>query len=351
MVGISTDITERKRAEAEREKLQTQLQQAQKMEAVGTLAGGIAHDFNNLLQAINGYTQLLMMEKTKDDPEYKSLNEIFKSSSRAAELVRQLLLFSRKAEAVRKPVELNHEVEEARKILERTIPKMVNIEVHTGGRLSNLMADPVQIEQILLNLGKNAADAMPYGGKLIFETENITIDDEYCRNHLGAEPGNYVLLTVTDTGEGIDDETKEKIFEPFFTTKEFGKGTGLGLASVYGIVKEHGGYIMCYSEVGIGTTFKIYLPAMEEPKTEPDIKVSDERPKGGTETILLVDDESSIRDFASQVLLKFGYSPLTAASGEEALEIYSNHRDEIDLVSHRPWVCLAWAVISVSRNY
>ena len=332
LIALTKDITEQKEILREKGLLEEQLKQAQKMEAIGTLAGGIAHDFNNLLQAINGYTQLLLMEKTEDDSEYKSLSEIYKSSNRASELVRQLLLFSRKGAAVRKPLELNHEVEDARKILERTIPKMVNIEVHTGGRLWSIMADPVQIEQILLNLGTNAADAMSEGGRLVIETENITIDNDYCQNHLGAQPGNYVLLTVTDTGEGIDDETKEKVFEPFFTTKEFGKGTGLGLASVYGIVKSHGGYIMCYSEVGMGTTFKIYLPAMDEPKSEPEKRISDERPKGGSETILLVDDESSIRDFASQVLLKFGYTPLTATSGEEALEIYVTRRNDIDLV-------------------
>ena len=313
-------------------RLEEELRQAQKMEAIGTLAGGIAHDFNNLLQAINGYTQLLMMDKPEEDPEYKNLKEIHKSSNRASELVRQLLLFSRKGDVVRKPVKLNHEVENARRMLERTIPKMVNIEFHPGGRLWDIMADNVQIEQILLNLGTNAADAMPEGGRLVIETENIKIDNEYLQNHLGAQPGNYVLLTITDTGEGIDDETKEKIFEPFFTTKEFGKGTGLGLASVYGIVKAHGGYIMCYSEVGMGTTFKIYLPAIEELKAEPEKRISDKRPKGGTETILLVDDEISIRGFASQALMKFGYTPLTASSGEEALEVYSKRRDEIDLV-------------------
>jgi two-component system cell cycle sensor histidine kinase/response regulator CckA len=331
-IVITQDITERINTEQEKEELQTQLQQAQKMEAVGTLAGGIAHDFNNLLQAINGYTQLLMMDKTEEEPEYQSLNEIYKSSNRASDLVRQLLLFSRKGDAIRKPVELNHEVEDARKMLERTIPKMVNIEVNPGGRLWPIMADPVQIEQILLNLGTNAADAMPEGGRLLIETQNVTLDEEYCRNHLGAQPGNYVLLTVTDTGHGISCETKEKIFDPFFTTKEFGKGTGLGLASVYGIVKAHEGYITCYSEVGMGTAFKIYLPAMETHEDDSPTDGPSIFPKGGTETILLVDDETSIRDFASRVLLKFGYTPLNAASGEEALEIYSNRRDEIDLV-------------------
>ena len=304
LVALTKDITNQKKLEEEKKRLEEQLKQSQKMEAVGTLAGGIAHDFNNLLQAISGYTQLLLMDKIVSDPDYRSLKEIFKSANRASDLIRQLLLFSRKADSVRKPVALDREVENARKILERTIPKMVDIKVHTMGRLWSTLADPIQIEQILLNLGVNAADAMPEGGSLIIETENVCLDEAYCQNHLGAQPGNYVLLTVSDTGHGISYETKEKIFEPFFTTKEFGKGTGLGLASVYGIVKSHGGYITCYSEIGMGTNFKIYLPAVHTCDDDSNAHISSAPPKGGNETILLVDDEKSIRDFASQVLKK-----------------------------------------------
>ncbi|MBF0527799.1 MAG: PAS domain S-box protein [Deltaproteobacteria bacterium] len=326
------DITERKQAEQEKEKLQAQLQQAQKMESIGTLAGGIAHDFNNLLQAINGYTQMLLIDKNETDPEYPSLQAILQAGNRAAELVRDLLLFSRKVDTERKPVELNREIENACRMLERTIPKMIEIELHPGRSLWPIKADPVQMEQILLNLGKNAADAMPDGGKLIIESENITLDEVYAQTNLEAKPGQYVLLTISDTGHGMDKETVGKIFEPFFTTKEIGKGTGLGLASVYGIVKGHRGHIDCYSEVGRGTTFRIYLPAIM-PVDIDEEKVSKAKlPRGGTETILLVDDEEPIRGFASHLLKKFGYTVLTASSGEEALKIYAGGPKEIDLV-------------------
>ena len=331
-IGTFLDITKRKRDEKEKEKLQAQLQQAQKMEAIGTLTGGVAHDFNNLLQAINGYTQLLLMDKAEDDPEYAGLSAIQDSVKRAADLVRSLLLFSRKANTQRTPLELNLEIESARKILERTIPKMVEIDLYPGRRLWTIMADPAQIEQILLNLGSNAADAMPDGGKLVIETENITLDEDFARQHAGAQPGRYVLLTISDNGHGMDRETRTKIFEPFFTTKETGRGTGLGLASVYGIVKNHGGYIACYSEVGQGTTFKIYLPARELPPEDEGKDITAEPPKGGDETILLVDDEEAIRGFAELALIKFGYKVYTASTGEEALEIYPNTPGKIDLV-------------------
>jgi two-component system, cell cycle sensor histidine kinase and response regulator CckA len=326
------DITDRLTAEKEKEQLQGQLQQAQKMEAVGTLAGGVAHDFNNLLQAINGYTQLLLMEKEEKDTEYNSLKAIQDAGLRASDLVRQLLLFSRKADSTKTAIELQHEVEQARRMLERTIPKMVKIQTFIGPQLWSIMADPIQVEQMLLNLGANAADAMPDGGKLIFEIENKTLYEDYASRHMGAQPGKYVLLSVSDTGQGMDKETREKIFEPFFTTKEFGKGTGLGLASVYGIVKSHGGYITCYSEVGQGTTFKIYFPAIEEPEVEETRGVEPKPIPQGTETILLVDDEEAIRGFAQQALMCFGYKILAASSGEEALELYSAKPNEIDLV-------------------
>ena len=323
--GFIIDISERKHLEA-------QLQQAQKMEAIGTLASGIAHDFNNLLQAINGYTQLLLLDKEEDDPEYRSLAAIQKSGNRAAELVRGLLLFSRKAEIERKPLELNVEVEHARKVLERTIPKMVDIEIHLGSRIWLIMADPVQIEQIILNLGKNAADAMPEGGRLVIETANIVVDEAYAKQYPDAQTGRYALLTISDTGHGMDHETQKKIFDPFFTTKEIGQGTGLGLASVYGIVKSHGGAIGCYSEIEQGTSFKIYFPAMEEPATEREKNIATVPPKGGNEVILLVDDEETIRGFAEQALVRFGYQVFTASNGEEALKVYQSNPGRIDLV-------------------
>ncbi|MBU2552075.1 MAG: PAS domain S-box protein, partial [Proteobacteria bacterium] len=329
---IFQDITARKQAEEEKEILERQLRHAQKMESVGTLAGGVAHDFNNLLQAINGYTQLLLLEKKKTSPDRPKLQEIEKACARASQLVRQLLLFSRTAEADRRPVDLNQEVKQARGLLERTIPKMVGIELHLGPDLWTVQADPVQIEQLLLNLGGNAADAMPEGGRLVLETRNITLDENYARGHLEASPGNYVLLIVSDTGIGMDRETLEKAFDPFFTTKEFGKGTGLGLASVYGIVKGHNGYITCYSEPGQGTSFKIYLPAVEAKEGDFSRQVPGDQPRGGTETILLVDDEAPIRDFAQHVLQRFGYRVMTASNGMEALKIFTDRKDDIALV-------------------
>ena len=332
-VLVFRDITDRKNAEKEKEELENQLQQAQKMEAIGTLAGGVAHDFNNLLQAINGYTQLLLMEKSDNDPDYSSLKAIHKACFRASDLVRQLLLFSRKADSSKRPIDIPNEVEQAKKILERTIPKMVQIQVHTEARLWSINADPVQIEQMLLNLGTNAADAMPNGGRLLFKIENTTLDDEYAKLHMNAKRGKYVLLTVSDTGHGMDTDTIKNIFDPFFTTKEPGKGTGLGLASVYGIVKSHGGYIFCNSEVGQGTTFKIYLPAIVQPEVEQAESFEPERIPHGTETILLVDDEEAIRSFVQQVLSKFGYTVMAASTGEEALKVYTAKPNEIDLVT------------------
>lgn len=329
---LAIDITDRKKAEEERQLLQVQLQQAHKMEAVGTLAGGIAHDFNNLLQAINGYTQLLLMGKDENDKDNTKLKAIQAAGERAADLVRQLLFFSRKVEAAYRPVDLNREVEHAKRMLERTIPKMISMELHLDSRLWTINADPIQMEQILLNLGTNAADAMPDGGKLIIETDNAILDEEYAKQHLGARSGNYVLLTVSDTGHGMDKECVAHIFEPFYTTKGIGKGTGLGLASVYGIVKSHDGYIMCYSEVDCGTTFKIYLPAVDQAAPAKVDAVISKPLHGGSETILLVDDEDSIREFAAEVLLEFGYKVIAASSGEEALEIFSNKYNEIDLV-------------------
>jgi len=332
VLSIAVDITGRIQADEDKQKLQAQFQQSQKMEAVGILAGGIAHDFNNLLQVIDGYTELLLMDGSVSDSDYRSLKAIQNAGSRAAELIRQLLLFSRKAESTKRVIELQHEVDQAKKMLERTIPKMIEIQIMAGNRLWTIKADPVQIEQMLLNLGTNAADAMPDGGRLLFEIENATLDADYTKGHLDAEPGRYVLLSVSDTGQGMDQETVKKIFDPFFTTKAFGKGTGLGLASVYGIVKSHGGYITCYSEAGRGTTFKIYFPAMVQPEAQEIEEIGAKTIPWGTETILLVDDEEDIRGFAEQALMKFGYRVYTASTGEEALELYWAKSTEIDLV-------------------
>jgi two-component system, cell cycle sensor histidine kinase and response regulator CckA len=262
VLTISRDITERRQAEEEREKLQAQLLQAQKMESIGMLAGGIAHDFNNLLHAMGGNLELLDRKIPEDHPGKKRIPTIRKSMDRAAQLVRQMLMFSRKADVRTQALDLNQEIHGAVKLLERSIPRMISIELILDENAWSINADPIQVEQMLLNMGTNAADAMPDGGILLIETANAVLDHNFTRTHTEAKSGKYVLMTVTDTGTGMDQDTLEKIFDPFFTTKEVGKGTGLGLASAYGIVKAHEGYITCRSQPGRGTTFKIYWPAV-----------------------------------------------------------------------------------------
>ena len=330
--GVGRDVTERILAERKRKQLETQLKQVQKLEAVGRLAGGVAHDFNNLLQAINGYVQVLLLNKEKNDQDYQNIEGIERCAARAAQLVRQLLLYSRKMETKRKPVGLNQELGHAILLLERTIPKMITIELDLENDLDPISADPVQIEQIILNMGSNAADAMPEGGKLTFKTQNMVLDEKQAQAHLEAAPGKYVLLVVTDTGCGMDQETVEHIFEPFYTTKEVGKGTGLGLASVYGVVKSHGGYMTCRSDPGKGSVFNIYFPSMEK-AVRPSYEEIQKNPGiGGDELIMLVDDEESISEAVSEFLRNFGYDVVTASSGEEALNVYANSDRRIDLL-------------------
>jgi len=330
--GFIEDITELKQKEEERKKLEAQFRQAQKMEAVGTLAGGIAHDFNNLLQAISGYTDLLLMSKDGDDQDYEKLMHIQTTAQRAGELTQRLLTFSRKVESKLRPVGLNQEVKQVERLLRRTIPRMIDIELYLQEDLKVINADPAQMEQAMMNIGVNARDAMPEGGRLVFETQDMFLDEEYCKTHLGAVPGEYVVLSISDTGCGMDRETLEHIFEPFYTTKETGKGTGLGLAMVYGIVKSHGGYIMCYSEPGEGTTFKIYFPVMQSEVGEPEKERKEEEIQGGKETILLVDDEKDILDIGKEMLEGFGYRVITAQSGEDAVEIVREMERCPDLV-------------------
>jgi len=330
--AFARDITERKEAEKEREQIQAQFRQAQKMEAVGTLAGGIAHDFNNLLQAVQGYAQLLQMRKGKEESGQRELSQIIRAAERGADLTQQLLTFSRKVESELRPIDLNHEVESVKLLLERTIPKMIQMEFHLAADLKIVNADPGQVEQILMNLAVNAKDAMPEGGKFVVGTANVSLDENYCMMHPEARPGEYVQLTVSDTGHGMSKKTLEHIFEPFYTTKETGKGTGLGLATVYGIVKSHNGHITCYSEPEEGTIFKVYFPAIQtmdrfvRPREEPSVS------RGGTETILLVDDEDPIRILGIQILEEFGYTVLSAADGESALQIYQEEHEKIKLV-------------------
>ncbi|MCK5313143.1 MAG: PAS domain S-box protein [Desulfobacteraceae bacterium] len=313
-------------------KLEKQLRQARKMEAIGTLAGGIAHDFNNILQIINGYADITIMDKDKNGSDYSNLQTILDAADRAAKLIRQLLLFSRKVETETKVLNPNHEIKQAAHILSRTIPKMVKIHTHLSERLWNVKADPVQIEQVFLNLGSNAADAMPTGGKMVMKTANVRITKETIHDMVGINPGDYVLLTITDNGHGIEKGVIEHIFEPFFTTKDVGKGTGLGLASAYGIVKKHNGHITCRSQPGKGTVFKIYLPAYKEKEWVTENMDDTTTLVGGTETVLIIDDEATIRGFSSKALGHFGYSVIDCSSGEDALDIFSKQFNDIDLI-------------------
>jgi PAS domain S-box-containing protein len=311
--------------------LQRQLLQAQKMEAIGTLAGGVAHDFNNILQVVLGFSDLLLLKKGEEDEESADLRRIFQAAKSGAELVQRLLTFSRKAEFNPILLDLNKHIVQVEKLLSRIIPKMIEIRLDLSGNLAGIHADPIQVEQLIMNLAVNARDAMPEGGKLSLETRNISLDHEFCKANAGARPGQYVLLSVSDTGHGIDTVTLAHIFEPFFTTKEVGRGTGLGLATVYGITKQHDGYIKCKSELGQGTTFNLYFPVMEIGTGIPTTTV-EEFPLGGTETILLVDDEELVRQFGERILGQLGYTVITASSGKEALDVYAHRGRQIALV-------------------
>ncbi|MFH0822626.1 MAG: PAS domain S-box protein, partial [Pseudomonadota bacterium] len=323
-VAVKRDITEHLQ-------LSKQLVQAQKMESIGTLAAGIAHDFNNLLQVILGYSDMLLFRKKPTDPDYGGLHAIRQAGWDGADLAKRILAFSRRQEPNARPVNLNHEMERVEKMLRRAVPKMIQMELIPADDLMTVNADPGQMEQVLLNLVVNAQHAMPEGGRLTIETANVTLGMDYSRTHLDVEPGKYVVLTVSDTGHGMDKKVLEHIFEPFFTTKGLGEGTGLGLAMVYGIVKSHKGHITCYSEPGTGTSFKIYLPAVVQ-EIEQDVAATRRMPARGTETILLVDDENLIRKMAEEMLGMAGYTVLTAGSGTKALEIYRSDKDRIALV-------------------
>jgi two-component system, cell cycle sensor histidine kinase and response regulator CckA len=320
------DITDRKRMEIE-------LIQAQKMEAIGTLAGGVAHEFNNLLQVISGYLQLLFKRKSQDDPDIRYLSHIDRSAQRAAELTKKLLIYSRKVESRLNLLDPNHEIEQSCELLERIIPKMISIEKRLSPSVYKINADAGQLEQILMNLGVNARDAMPSGGKLVIETSNFSMDEDFCAGHLDTLPGEYVLLRVSDTGMGMDEKTMERIFDPFYTTKRPGEGTGLGLAIVYSIVKNHGGHVVCRSAKGSGTTFEVYFPvALAEPAEHPGEPLTEEGMKGVSEVILLVDDEEELLDIGKEMLEMNNYQTMTAESGEMAIELYAANRDQIDLV-------------------
>jgi two-component system cell cycle sensor histidine kinase/response regulator CckA len=320
-VIVSRDITERKRVEEELRQSEEQLRQSQKLEAVGQLAGGVAHDFNNLLTVITGYSDLTLRRLNPDDPLQRHVIEIKKAGERAASLTRQLLAFSRKQVLQPKVLELNAVVADMNKMLRRLIGEDIDLTTVLDPTLGQVKADPGQIEQVLMNLAVNARDAMPEGGKLTIETANVCLDAKYVGGHAVMQPGQYVMLAVSDTGCGMDAEIQEHIFEPFFTTKEQGHGTGLGLSTVYGIVKQSGGNIWVYSEVGRGTTFKVYLPRVDEKVEESKPGAAHTEAPEGWETILLVEDEQMVRDLAARALREQGYSVVEAGNGEEALRI------------------------------
>ncbi|RMH76253.1 MAG: response regulator, partial [Calditrichaeota bacterium] len=321
--GFLHDITEKR-------KLEKRLFLAQKMESIGLLAGGIAHDFNNILSSILGYASFLKMDLSPEETHYKYVDIIEKSATRAAELTSQLLGFARGGKYEVRPVNLNSVVKETLSIVVRTFDKAIEIKTNLDENLPTVEADPSQMQQVVLNLCVNARDAMPRGGTLTISTSQVTLTPEQIPSPKITHTDRFVLLTVSDTGVGIPDKVKEKIFDPFFTTKEKGKGTGLGLSMVYGVVKNHGGFIELDSVVNRGTTFRIYLPASELPEA----KSVEQAPRmtAGQGTVLVVDDEEVVRGFLQDVLQRAGYKILTAADGEEALEVFAEHEEEIDLI-------------------
>lgn len=322
--GLITDITERK-------KLEGQLRQSQKMEAIGRIAGGIAHDFNNILTAIIGYASLLQMKMRKDDPLRRNAEQVITSAERAANLTQSLLAFSRKQISNPLPVNLNKIINRVESLLLRVIGEDIELKTMLSDKDLTVMADHVQTEQVLMNLATNARDAMPEGGLLTIETSTMEIDEEYVKVQGYGKLGRYALISVTDSGIGMDEKIKARIFEPFFTTKEIGKGTGLGLSIVYGIVKQHNGYINCYSEQGKGTTFRICLPIIKgEVKEIKQAGISAQI--GGTETVLVAEDEEEVRELTKVVLEEFGYSVIEAVNGDDAVKKFMENKDKVQLL-------------------
>ncbi len=325
MHGVVADVTQQR-------EIEEQLRLAQKMEAVGRLAGGVAHDFNNLIMVIASYTEFAMDALDQEAPLYKDLDEIRKASTRAAALTRQLLAFSRRQMLRPKLVDLNVLVGGIEKMLERLLGEDIHLVFHAGAGLGLTRADPGQIEQVLMNLAVNSRDAMPDGGTLTISTANVVLDSDYASRHPASSPGVFVKVSVSDTGAGMDAVTQARIFEPFFTTKGPGKGTGLGLAMVYGIVKQSGGSIRVESEPGEGTTFELFFPRDASPRTVDLRAAGAVDPAGGKETILLVEDEEGVRAVTRRILVAAGYSVLAAASGSEALQLWAAHKDDVRLL-------------------
>ena len=325
IVGSMRDITESRR-------LQEQLQQAQKMEAVGTLAGGIAHDFNNILTTIIGGTDLILSLIGEDDPVYPTVHDMHRTGIKASRLTRQLLAFSRKQVFEASVVDVNEVIEELQPLLERLLREDVELAMHLDPGEKKIKADPTQLEMMLINLSINAVDAMPDGGKLIIETGFVEIEERLVKSHFILEPGSYVQISVSDTGTGMDESIVDKIFDPFFTTKERGKGTGLGLAVVYGIVKQHGGYIYVYSEPGEGSSFKLLFPPTGEVIVREESARPGESTTGGSETVLVVEDDRIVLNLVERILKEQGYDVHSASDGEDALEIAKKIGDGLDIL-------------------
>jgi PAS domain S-box-containing protein len=331
LLGMMTDLGSQIGEFLARQRLHGQLEQSQKVESIGRLAGGIAHDFNNMLTVINGYSQLMLNQLRPGDPLRSDVQEILDAGERASSLTRQLLAFSRNQILVPKVINFNQIVRDMERLLKRLIGEDIELVSSLAPNLDPIKADPGQLEQVIMNLAVNARDAMPDGGKLTLETSNVQLDAAYARSHISVTPGPYVMLAVSDNGVGMDPETQAHLFEPFFTTKEKGKGTGLGLATVYGIVKQSGGNVWVYSEAGQGTTFKIYFPRVQDSLDKASQAVPLPMARG-TETLLLVEDEAAVRKLASSILRSNGYTVLEAGNGREALDLVASHSKSIDLL-------------------
>jgi nitrogen-specific signal transduction histidine kinase len=311
-------------------KLEDQLRQAQKMEAVGLLAGGVAHDFNNVLTAIIGYGNLLRMKLPPDDPLRSYADSILSTSQRAAQLTKSLLAFGRKQTIISQPVTLNSIIERTAKLLQRLIREDIELRMVLSDEDTTIMADSVQIEQVLMNLATNSRDAMPQGGVLTVATAVVRLEKELVGSHGTVPPGTYIRLSVSDTGVGMDDRTRERLFEPFFTTKEMGKGTGLGLAATYGIVNQHRAIVDIESRSGKGTSFHFYFPSYTA--TAPGGGPVEEPVRGGTETVLIAEDDDVLRNLTRSVLTEFGYAVIEARDGQEAIDLFRNDPDRIGLL-------------------
>ena len=321
-----------KKREEEKKRLEEQLRHAQKMEAIGTLAGGIAHDFNNILTAIIGYANFLLLKVDDNVSLKQDVEQILSASERAVTLTRSLLAFSRKQLITLKPINLNEIINNLKKLLSRLIREDIEIKVDLTDESLTVMADAGQIDQVLINLVTNARDAMPNGGVLTIATESVDLNQEFFKGRTPERPGRYALLSVSDTGIGIDEETQQKIFDPFYTTKEVGKGTGLGLSMVYGIVKQHNGYIEVFSKPNQGTTFRIYIPLVELPKEKSEEIKAQIPIKGGTETVLIAEDDEQVRALSKEMLIQSGYKVIEAVDGEDAVRKFRENKDKIQLL-------------------